>query len=375
MKVYKTHKIRLLPTKEQEQLMWRHVGACRFIWNWALSEQEKVYQEAQKKMPLKVLMELLTKLKHKDETLWLNEIDSACLQTTLRNLEKAYKRFFDGQGHPKFKSRKKSKPSYPIRNNRTYFEDGEIKIPKLGKVKCQTNYSLPDKDAKLYNPRICYINNKWILTVAIESETQAIKLTDKTMGIDLGIKELCVVAFGKEQINIHNVNKTKGFIKKEKKLKRLQRKAARKYNINQSWEKTQNILKIEQQIRDIYYHLTCKRNDYIHKTTYMLISQRPRRVVMENLAVENMMKNKRLADSLRKQKLYEFRRQMQYKCEWNGIEFVLADRFYPSSKTCSNCGNIKKDLKLSDRTYKCSECGLVIDRDYNAAINLMKYAK
>ena len=375
MKVYKTHKIRLLPTKEQEQLMWRHVGACRFIWNWALNKQNEEYQKTKKKISLNVLMGLLTELKHQNDTLWLNEIDSACLQTTLRNLEKSYKRFFQGQGHPKFKSKKKSKPSYPIRNNRTYFENNTIKIPKLGKVKCQTNYSLPDKDTKLYNPRICYINNKWILTVAIESETQAIKLTDKTMGIDLGIKELCVVAFGNNKIVVPNINKTKDIIKKEKKLKRLQRKVARKYRVNKSYDKSNNILKVEEQLREMHYHLTCKRNDYIHKTTHMLISQNPKKVVMENLAVENMMKNKNLINGLRKQKLAEFRRQMQYKCEWNGIEFILADRFYPSSKTCSNCGNIKKDLKLSDRTYVCPECGLVIDRDYNAAINLMKYAE
>ena len=375
MKVYKTYKIRLLPTKEQEQLMWRHVGACRFIWNWALNIQETLFQQNEQKLSCFDLIKRLPSLKKEKEYEWLQDISNATLQITLRDLDKAYSSFFKGGGIPKFKKKKDKRQSFPLRNDATYFEAGVAIIPKIGKMSYRTNYIVPNKSSKIYNPRICYVNNKWILTIEIKCETQAHKQTEQSMGIDLGIKDLCNVAFGSENFVIPNINKTNQIKKKEKKLKRLQRKVSHKYCQNGSYDKTKNILKVEQQIKELYYHISCIRKNHIHQTTHMLISKHPCKVVMEDLRVRNMMKNHCLAKAIQEQCFYEFRRQMQYKCEWNGIEFVLADRFYPSSKTCSNCGNIKKDLKLSDRTYVCPECGLVIDRDYNAAINLMKYAK
>lgn len=370
----KTYKIRLLPTKEQEQSMWKHIGCCRFVWNWGLDVQKQEYAKNGKKLSCFDLIKRLTPLKREEEYAWLNEVSMSSLQIILRDLDKAYANFFGSAGFPKFKSRKKSKSSYPIINNRTYFDEKVVTIPKLGKVKYKTNYNIPlGKEIKLYNPRISHINNKWILTVGIDCENQAVELTDKSMGIDLGVKDLCNIAFGNENIVVKNVNKTSIMKKKQKKLKRLQCKVSRKYRQNGSYEKTSNILKLEAQIKELYYHTSMIRQNHIHQTTHMLVTLKPKKVVMEDLNISGMMKNKHLSKAIQEQCFYEFIRQMKYKCEWNGIEFTQVDRFYPSSKTCSCCGTIKSDLKLSDRIYNCPDCGLSIDRDYNAAINLMKY--
>lgn len=373
----KTYKIRLLPTKEQEELMWKHVNACRFIWNWGLATQIESYKNTKKKINGFALIKMLTSLKKEEQFVWLNEVNNASLQNVLKDLEQAYANFFSGHGfgHPKFKSKKRARPVFPTRAERVYFKNDFVAIPTIGKMKYKTNYHVPKQSTKFYNARISFINNKWILRISLECENQTPKLTNDNMGIDLGVKELCHVAVGGNHLIVKNINKSKSIKRKQKKLKRLQRQISRKYCQNGNYNKTNNILKVEKQIRELYYHIACIRANYIHQTTHALISRLPRRVVMENLNISGMMENKNLAKAIQEQCFYEFRRQIQYKCEWNGIEFVLADRFYPSSKTCSCCGNIKKDLKLSDRTYRCFECGLVIDRDYNAAINLMKYTK
>lgn len=199
-------------------------------------------------------------------------------------------------------------------------------------------------------------------------------LTDKPMGIDVGVKDLAIVAFGDEQFVFHNINKSKRVRMLESKQRHIQRAISRKYCTNGNYEKTRQIQKYERILRDILFRLTNIRSDYTHKTTHALVSMLPQTVVMEDLNVSGMMKNRHLAKAIKDQRLYEFIRQMQYKCEERGIEFVQVPRFYPSSKTCSSCGSIKRDLKLSERMFVCSECGLHIDRDYNAALNLMRYA-
>lgn len=176
-----------------------------------------------------------------------------------------------------------------------------------------------------------------------------------------------------KQMNFHNINKSKRVRTLKHKLKHLQRKAARKYRTNGSYEKTNAILKTEAQIKEIHYHLANIRRNYIHQTTHKLTELYPEVITMEDLNVSGMMKNRHLARAIAEQCFCEFRRQMEYKCEAKGIKLQFADRFYPSSKTCSCCGHIKKDLKLKDRTYICSECGLKIDRDFNAALNLERY--
>ena len=375
----KSFKVRIYPTKLQEALMWKHIGSCRFIWNYMLSEQEKLYDLGERHLSAFDMINLLKPLKNDGEHEWLYEVSNTSLQIACQDLDKAYKSFFKKQsGFPKFKSRKRSKPNYPICATGFYFSEGKVQIQKLGKVKYKTDFDLPQgRDAKFSNPRISFLNGKWILTFGMECENQTPELTEKKVGIDLGIKDLAVVAIDNESAVFHNINKSQSVRKLKRKIIYLQRSISRKYEQNRvgnKYFKTNNILRQEIKLRRLHARLSNIRSNYIHQCTHYIVSKLPFRVVMEDLNVSGMMKNKHLSKAIQEQCFFEFIRQMKYKCEWNGIEFIQVSRFYPSSKTCSNCGCIKHDLKLSDRTYSCSECGFVIDRDLNAAINLMKYS-
>jgi len=382
--VIKSYKIRLLPNQKQEQLLWKHVNTSRFIWNWGLAYQEDLYKNNQKHLSGYSLKKVLTQLKQSNNYVWLNEVSAQTLNTTILDLDDAYKRFFKKiNGKPKFKKKSKVTPKFPARCDCIYFINGLVNIEKIGKVKYQTNYNLPQdrKVCKFSNPRIKYENDKWILSFGMECNNQTQKLTDNSMGIDLGIKELAVVSFDNKQISFKNINKTKRVKKLNKKLKHLQRKVSRKYETNnknkryeKKWFKSNNILIVEKQIKKIYNKLSNIRKNYTHQTTRQLVNLLPYRIVMEDLNVSGMMKNRHLSKAISEQCFYEFMRQIKYKCEEHNIQFIQVDRFYPSSKTCSDCGHIKKNLKLSDRVYKCEHCGLEIDRDYNAAINLMNYS-
>lgn len=371
----RSYKIRLIPTVEQEQLMWKHIGCCRFVWNWMLDHQIKLHEQGEKHLSAFSMMNLLSPLKNDGEHNWLYDVSNASLQTVCKDLASAYDGFFKKRsGFPKFKSRKRSKRAFPLRCDAIYFKNGMVRITKIGSIKFQTNYQIPDgKEVKFSNPRISFVNRKWILSFSMECENQAHILTDTPMGIDLGIKETAVVAFGDEKIVFHNINKSKEVRRQEQRLKHLQRNVSRKYDAHKSFEKTSNIIKAEDKVKRANYRLSCIRQNYIHQCTHALVELLPYVVVMEDLNVSGMMKNRHLSKSIQNQCFYEFIRQMKYKCEWSGIQFVQVNRFYPSSKTCSVCGAVKHDLKLSERTYVCPECGAVIDRDYNAAINLMKY--
>ena len=374
----KSFKIRLYPTKEQESLMWQHVGSCRFIWNYMLDIQQKRFEAHEKHLSGFDMINLLKPLKNDGEHGWLYDISNTSLQIICRDLDKAYKEAFKKtRGFPKFKSRKKSKASCPVRET-IYFKAGRVTIEKLGKVKFKTDFDLPEgKGFKFSNPHISNANGKWMLSFGMECESQAPVLTDISMGIDLGVKDLAVVEFDHKAVKFPNINKSKRMRTLQKSLVHHQRSVSRKYETNRQGKRyvtTRNIEKEQQVIRKIHARISNIRSNYLHQTTHALVSMRPKRVVVEDLNVQGMMKNRHLSKAIQEQGFYEFIRQMKYKCEWNGIEFVQADRFYPSSRTCSCCGAHKKDLRLSDRVFKCGACGAEIDRDYNAAVNLSRYA-
>ena len=375
----KSYKIRLYPTKEQEAKMWQHIGACRYIWNWMLAKQEELYEAGEKHLSGFDMMSLLKPLKNDGEHEWLYEVSSKSLQTVCRDLDDAYKRFFKKQnGFPKFKSRKRSKPNFSVRHDHLYFaDDRRANIEKIGKVKYETDFDMPlGRGCKFTNPRISNVNGKWMLSFGMECENQATALNDDAMGIDVGIKETMVVAYGDKSVVFHNINKSKKVRGIKRRMRHLQRSISRKYEANKqgnAFVKTNNIARSEDKLRRMYERLTGIRKNYIHQCTHELVSLLPKRVVMEDLNVAGMMKNKHLAKAIQEQNFAEIIRQMQYKCEWLGIPFVQVGRFYPSSKTCSHCGCIHKGLKLKDRTFVCPECGFTIDRDYNAALNLMRY--
>jgi putative transposase len=345
-----------------------------------LVKQEELYKQGEKYLSGFDMMNLLTPLKKQEKYSWLKDISATSLKIICSDLDNAYKMFFKkAGGFPKFKSRKKSKENFPIRTDCFYFRDNRvINIEKIGKVKYKTEFTFEYGRGKhkFTNARVSYINGKWMLSFGMECENQVRELNDISMGIDLGVKDLAIVEYNGEPLVFHNINKSKQMRNIGKRLKHLQRGISRKYEANRTgkkYNKTKNIEKQEERLRKLRARQSNIRRNYIHQTTHKLVSLLPKRIVMEDLNVQGMMKNRHLSKAVQEQCFYEFIRQMEYKCAWNGIELVKADRFYPSSKTCSGCGCIKTDLKLSDRTYHCSDCGLIIDRDYNAAINLSRY--
>lgn len=371
----KTIKIRLKPTKEQEVLMQKSIGIARFAYNWGLAKQEENYRDGGKFISCRKLRDEFIKLKTTEEFVWLKEVSGKVISQAFEDLQTAYDNFFKGiSKHPKFKSKRKSKKSFYVRYDSIKFKGNKVSMEKIGKVQYKTNYKIPDLP-KYTNPRCCFDGRYWYLSLGFEQgENQAELNKDLSVGIDLGVHDLAVINCLDKSIK--NINKSGKVKKLKKKLKRLQRQVSRKYEANRQelkFIKTNNIIKLERKINLIHRKLSNIRLNHIHQATNKIIKLKPYRVVMEDLNVLGMMKNKHLSKAIQEQCLYEFIRQMKYKCQFNGIEFIQADRFYPSSKTCSCCGSIKKDLKLKDRVYVCDKCGLVIDRDKNASINLGNY--
>lgn len=372
----KSLKIRLYPTKEQEILFYKHIGCQRYIYNWALNLNNELYKKDKKKYSSTVLGKMLTQ--YKKQEVWLNEVSSATLKESIRNLDKAYTNFYKGRTNlPKFKSRKKSKLSFYSRYDKIkFYQNNTVNLEKIGKVKYKSSYNIDlTQIIKFSNPHVSYNGRCWVLTLGIEVINEFQELTNAVIGIDLGVKYLAICSDG---VVYKNINKEATIKKLEKRLKRLQRQVSKKYELNKegrSYRKSNNIIKLENKINRLYRKLHNIRLNYIHQTTSAIVKTKPCMVVMEDLCIKDMMKNKSIAKQVQKIGLYEFIRQMKYKCEWNNIEFIQVDKYYPSSKMCSQCGEVKKDLKLSDRTYKCEKCGLIIDRDLNASVNLMNYGR
>lgn len=378
----KSFKIRLYPTQDQEQLMWKHIGCCRYIWNYMLALQQQRYENGEKHLSAFDMINQLKPLKTDGDHSWLYDVASTSLQVVCRDLDQAYKEFFrKTRRYPKFKSRKRAKPSFPVRcGYGIYFVDDRfVQIEKLGRVRYRTDFDFAHGSNVLsfLNPRISNKNGKWLLTFGLECENQAPELTSEPMGIDLGVKDLAIAACNGQHMVFHNINKSKRMRDLTKKERHLQRSISRKYEASRKrtgrYEKTKNIMREEAALSRIRARKANIRHNYIHQITHTLVSLLPARVVMEDLNVQGMMKNRHLSKAIQEQNFYEFMRQMEYKCAWVGIPFVKVPRFYPSSKTCSACGCIKKDLRLSERTFVCPECGCAIDRDYNAALNLSRY--
>ena len=370
-------KVRLKPTPEQEQKLWQSVGIARFVYNWTLNRQEENYKNGGKFISDNELRKEITQLK-KGELSWLNQVSNNVAKQAVKDCCVAYKNFFTGKTKkPRFKSRKKSKPSFYNDNVKLKVKEKSVLIEKVGWIK--TNEQIPIS-VKYTNPRISHDGKYWYLSVGVEPSLEDVQLTDVSLGIDVGIKDLAICSDGQV---FKNINKTKVVRKLEKRLKRLQKQVSRKYGMNKKqlqggesrcqFAKTNNIIKLEREIRLLHRRLKNIRSNHIHQTTNQIVKTKPSRIVMEALNIRGMMKNKHLSKAIQKQGLYEFKRQIQYKCEKHGIEFVEADKWYPSSKTCSCCGNVKVKLSLSERTYHCEACSVSIDRDLNASINLSRY--
>ena len=384
-KVIKSIKVMLLPNNKQTSKLWMYSNTARFAYNWAIAREKENYKAGNKFISDNDLRKEFTALKKTPEYRWLNRISNNVTKQAIKDACDAYKKFFKGLSkYPKFKSRKFSTPSFYQDTAKISFTETHVKVEgfsssrkknrkKLNFIKLAEKNRIP-VDAKYYNPRITFDGLNWWISVGIEYHDSTEENTNEGIGIDLGIKDLAICSDGKV---FKNINKTQKVKKIEKRKRRLQRSISRKYEKNKkgvSYCKTCNIIKSEKQLLKLNRRLTNIRNNYLHQTTSSIIKRKPSFIVLEDLNVTGMMKNRHLSKAIQQQKFYEFKRQIEYKSEWNNIKVIIADRFFPSSKLCSCCGKIKQDLKLSDRIYRC-ECGNVIDRDYQASLNLKRYGE
>jgi putative transposase len=394
-KIYRSVKIRLLPTKEQEVLFWKSVGVARWSYNYFLSESYRVYQDwLEDNSKPKYISEMdvrkyINNVLKKTTHTWLKEVGSNVMKQGVKDANIALQNFFKhGKSYPKFKSKKRSKPSFYVNYETLKRTPNGLRGEKIGVVKTRESLPKIGTNQKYHNSRITYDGKFWYLSVGYEVNRLDVKLSDNRLGIDLGIKELAVVSNqdGTMIKKYHNINKTHEVVRLERKLKREQRKFSRKILLNTSHcnnknrpkykkelDLCKNIQKQRSIIQRLYRRLLNIRTNYLHQTTTEIVKTKPFQIVLEDLNISGMMKNRHLSKALMCQKLYEFRRHIEYKSELYGIDVVIADRFYPSSKTCHKCGHVNKGLKLSDRIYRCDCCGNVIDRDINASINLANY--
>ena len=368
----RTYKTKLKPNNKQRVQLFKNAGVVRFAYNLALQMQEENYKNGGNFLSDCEIRKQITKLKQ-GELSWLYKYDVDIVKQAVKDACLAYKRFFKKLADkPKFKSKRKSKPSFFIDGWKLKIENGYIKIPKCSKIKLYEKDYIPE-GLNYANPRITFDGIDFWISVGVRETRPNIDLTDEIIGIDLGLKELATCSNG---MFFHNVAKFDNYKKLEKSKKQKQRQVASKYEKNnqgEKFKKTKNIIKLEKRILKKRIKQNNIKKDYFYKSTTALVRTKPSAIVLEDLNVAGMRKNKHLSHAIQSASISMFKDMLVNKAQSLGIEIVLADRFYPSSQICSSCGNRKVDLKLSDRMYKCPICGLEIDRDYNASINLKHY--
>lgn len=388
-KLKKAYKIEINPTDEQKSKIHRTIGVSRFVYNFYIAYNKEIYEREGKFVSGMDFSKWLNNeyIPNNQEMKWIKEVSSKATKQAIMNGDKAFRDFFKkAKGFPRFKKKKNQDvKAYFPKNNKTDWtiERHRVKIPTLGWVRLKEFGYIPINSI-VKSGTVSQKADRYYVSILVEETDIEISNSNIGMkifnnnnegiGIDLGIKEFAVCSDG---IKFKNINKTSTVKKVEKKLKREQRKLSRKYeslktrnkNIREGRATSQNIQKQVIKVQKLHQRLRNIRTDYINKTVFSIVKQKPSYITIEDLAVSNMMKNKHLSKAIASQKFFEFKVKLISKCKQNNIELRIVDRFYPSSKTCSNCGKIKKDLKLSDRIYKCS-CGFTIDRDLNASINL-----
>ncbi len=376
-------KVMLVPNNKQNTLLFQYAGTSRWAFNWALGREKENYASGGKFISNNDLRKELTQLKQTEEYNWLNNVSNNVPKQAIKDACIAYQRFFKGQAKfPRFKTRKKSPPKFYQDNEKIQFTSTHVKFEgfannrkanrqQLNWVRLAEHNRIPfGKNVKYINPRASFDGLNWFISVGIEYPDNINTPINKGIGIDLGVKDLAVCSNGK---TYRNINKTKKMKRLEKQKKRLQRQVSRKYEANRDglkYIKTKNIIKLEHKIKRVQHKLNGIRDNYVHQTTTEIVKTKPSYVVLEDLNIQGIMKNKHLSKAIQQQNLYEFGRQMKYKGLWDNIEIRIANRWYPSSKTCHECGNVNKLLTLNDREWVCTGCGSVLDRDYNASLNL-----
>ena len=376
-KLLKSFKTEINPTEEQKVKIRKTIGTCRYIYNFYLAHNKELHDNGEKFMSGKSFSVWLNNeyLPKNPDKLWIKEVSSKSVKRSIENGCVAFTRFFKHQSaFPNFKKKGKSDVKmYFVKNNPKdcRCERHRINIPSLGWVRMKEKGYFPTtKDGYVIKSGHVSIKaDRYYVSVLIEIPNNKIaNNSNKGIGIDLGLKDFAIVSNGKTYKNINRSTRIK---KLEKQLIREQRSLSRKYENLKKGESTQraNIQKQRLKVQKLHHKMDNIRTDYINKTIAEIVKTKPSYITIEDLNVKGMMKNRCLSKAVASQKFYEFRTRLKAKCDENGIELRVADRFYPSSKTCHHCGSVRKNLKLSDRIYRC-ECGYVADRDLNAALNL-----
>ena len=376
-KLLKSFKTEINPTEEQKVKIRKAIGTCRFIYNFYLAHNKELYDKGEKFMSSNKFRIWLNNeyLPNHPEYSWIKEAYSKAITQAVNNGQTAFTRFFNHESNfPNFKKKGRSDVKmYFVKNNPKdcCCERHRIKIPSLGWVRIKEKGYIPTtKDGYVIKSGHVSIKaDRYYVSVLVEIPNNKIaNNSNEGIGIDLGLKDLAIISNGK---TYKNINKSAKLKKLEKQLIRGQRSLSRKYENSKKGESTQraNIQKQKIKVQKLYQKIDNIRTDYINKTIAEIVKTKPSFITIEDLNVKGMMKNRHLSKAVASQKFYEFRIKLQAKCNENGIELRVVDRWYPSSKTCHCCKNIKKDLRLSDRIFKC-DCGYIEDRDFNAALNL-----
>ena len=373
----KSFKTEINPTEEQKARIRKTIGTCRYVYNFYLGHNKALHDNGEKFMTGKSFSLWLNNeyIPDNPDKTWIREVYSKAVKKSIEDGCAAFTRFFKHQSDfPKFKKKGKSDVKmYFVRNNPKdcQCERHRLKIPTLGWVRIKEKGYIPTtKDGYMIRSGTVSVKaGRFYVSVLVEIPDVNINNNlNEGIGIDLGLKDFAIISNGK---TYRNINKSAGLKKLEKQLIREQRSLSRKYENLKKGESAQraNIQKQKLKVQKLHHKMDNIRTDYINKTIAEIVKTKPSYITIEDLNVKGMMKNRCLSKAVASQKFYEFRKRLKAKCDEKGIELRVADRFYPSSKTCHHCGSIRKNLKLSDRIYRC-ECGYVADRDLNAALNL-----
>jgi len=358
MKQKRAYKYRVYPADEQKQQLSRTFGCCRFVFNWALRKKTDAFYKDNQRLYYKDLSEALTRLKKQDATVWLSEVSSVPLQQTLRHLDRAFLNFFEGRGaYPTFK-KKCNQQAATFTGNAFIWRDGKITLAKMDKpLDIRWSRPLPDgtKPSSVTISKDCA--DRYFISVLVEEEIEHLPASPESIGADLGLKDFVALSSGEV------VGNPKFFAKDEKKLARAQRRHAKKKKGSKNRDKARR------RVARIHARIADRRRDFLHKLSTRLIREN-QTICVETLAVKNMVKNHTLAKAIHDVGWSEFVSQLDDKADWYGRTLVKIDRWYPSSKRCFDCGHILDSLTLDVRVWTCPECGVVHDRDINAAKNI-----
>ena len=405
--LFRGYSFRLIPTKQQEEYFWKAANAARWAYNWALAEKQKAYEESGVGLNGYELNKIMTQLKKQPEYQWLNEVGCLAITQSIYDCAEAFKNMLRGiSRYPKFKSKKNATPSFcidtTIKNRGTFlrfdgskvnkyypmikfFHNNTVQLSSIGKVRLSKDaepfhlWYLTEHNITVYNGRIKYDGEHWNLHFSLDITFKEKPLTNEIIGIDVGAKDTAICSNGE---TYKNINKTFTHIKKlEKRKKHYQRQISRKYEMNKKFNpdtgkfrytKTNNIEKLEKKTARIDKTLSNIRKTYNHQISREIVNRHPKMIVMENLNIKGMMKNRHLSKAIQQQNLYQLKCFIQYKAENQGTQFVEVPRNYKSTQICSNCGAVHP-MNLKQRTYICESCGHIEDRDLNSAHNLQNY--